>query len=191
MEQNNNKKRGRKPKNNQNKDIKEFKQLNDMEVLNRNEEGLNRTNDSLNEVSINENGNNQSVIPSQVNTDSMDIENIEVNGSKSIKSIKGLGDAVKVVTNTLGIKTCDKCEERRKKLNRMFPFTKVVKVELSDKDIEFVNSIDKKITSEERIKLGDIHDKVFGSKTRHCSCPGLYKSMLERLKIQIDYQNIK
>ena len=34
---------------------------------------------------------------------------------------QGLGDVVKKVTNAIGIPTCNKCEERRKKLNRIFP----------------------------------------------------------------------
>ena len=35
---------------------------------------------------------------------------------------QGLGDVVKKVTNAIGIPTCNKCEERRKKLNRIFPY---------------------------------------------------------------------
>jgi len=35
---------------------------------------------------------------------------------------EGLGDTVKKITNAMGIKPCDECEERRKSLNKKFPF---------------------------------------------------------------------
>lgn len=111
--------------------------------------------------------------------------------SEEKKKINGIGDVVKVITNAVGIKTCDECEERRKKLNKIFPFTRVVRDELTEEEIEFVGSIDKKITSEQRITLGNLYDKLFNTKTRHCNCPGIYKNMLERLRVQIDYQSIK
>ena len=38
--------------------------------------------------------------------------------------IEGLGDIVKRLTNAVGVKTCSKCEERRKKMNKMFPIKK-------------------------------------------------------------------
>ena len=40
------------------------------------------------------------------------------------QKIEGLGDIVKRLTNAVGIKTCSKCEERRKKLNSKFPIKK-------------------------------------------------------------------
>jgi len=42
----------------------------------------------------------------------------------SQKKIEGLGDIIKRLTNAVGVKTCSKCEERRKKLNSMFPIKK-------------------------------------------------------------------
>ena len=38
--------------------------------------------------------------------------------------IEGLGDIIKRLTNAVNIPTCSKCEERRKKLNSMFPLKK-------------------------------------------------------------------
>jgi len=38
--------------------------------------------------------------------------------------IEGLGDIIQRLTKTVGIPTCSKCEERRKKLNKMLPFIK-------------------------------------------------------------------
>jgi len=35
---------------------------------------------------------------------------------------RGLGDTIAKITGAVGIKTCGKCEERRKKLNKIFPY---------------------------------------------------------------------
>ena len=37
------------------------------------------------------------------------------------EKLEGLGDIVKRLTNAVGIKTCSKCEKRRKRMNEMFP----------------------------------------------------------------------
>jgi|TARA_Y100000310_G_C20323051_1_gene641688 hypothetical protein len=42
--------------------------------------------------------------------------------TENLLKSRGIGDTVKKVTNAVGIPTCNKCEERRKKLNRMFPY---------------------------------------------------------------------
>lgn len=38
--------------------------------------------------------------------------------------IEGLGDIIQRLTKAVKIPTCPKCEERRKKLNEMFPLKK-------------------------------------------------------------------
>ncbi len=38
--------------------------------------------------------------------------------------VEGLGDMIQRLTKAVKIPTCSKCEERRKKLNNMFPFKK-------------------------------------------------------------------
>tara|TARA_Y100000310_G_C20502006_1_gene724480 strand:- start:90 stop:272 length:183 start_codon:yes stop_codon:yes gene_type:complete len=40
------------------------------------------------------------------------------------EKIEGLGDIIKRLTGIVGVKPCSKCEERRKKMNEMFPFKK-------------------------------------------------------------------
>ena len=44
--------------------------------------------------------------------------------TQNLLKSRGLGDTVKKVTNAVGIPACNQCEERRKKLNRMFPYNK-------------------------------------------------------------------
>ena len=39
-----------------------------------------------------------------------------------IKKSKGLGDTIAKITKAVGIKPCKPCEERRKKLNKLFPY---------------------------------------------------------------------
>lgn len=53
--------------------------------------------------------------------------------------MQGLGDAIKEVTEVLGIKQCDKCKERQSKLNRLFPFKKVQKP--TDEDMIFLTRV--------------------------------------------------
>lgn len=38
-----------------------------------------------------------------------------------LSSHLGLGDAIAIATKAIGIRPCEACEERRKKLNRLFP----------------------------------------------------------------------
>lgn len=115
----------------------------------------------------------------------MDID-IEVD-----KPIEGLGDVIKAVTNAVGIETCDSCEERRKKLNRMFSFLKAVKRDITPEEIEFLNGIGRTVTGDDRMELGRIYTEVFGIKVNHCNCPALYKSILDKLRTQVEYQSIE
>lgn len=151
------------------------------------ENNLNEMNEELQDMNVTENVETTEV--NDVVEEVMVIE--EVTNKPSKKKMKGLGDVVKVVTNAIGLETCDDCEQRRLKLNKMFPFTKAAKRLMNDEEIEFINSIGNRITAEDRIKLGNISEDVLGGKVRHCSCPGMYKGLIDRLKIQIEYQNIK
>ena len=49
------------------------------------------------------------------------------------RDVEGLGDIIKRLTNAVKIPTCSKCEERRKKLNNMFPFKKKGQTHPEDK----------------------------------------------------------
>lgn len=106
---------------------------------------------------------------------------------KSKKKVEGIGDVIKVVTNAIGLETCGECEERRKKLNKMFPFTKTAK-ELSDEDVEFVNSLDKQIPAEVRGRFEQLVRDTFNEKFVACNCPSKYRHALDRLKTLVGYQ---
>lgn len=53
--------------------------------------------------------------------------------------MQGLGDAIKVVTDALGIEQCSECEKRQSKLNKLFPFKKAQKP--TDEDMIFLNDV--------------------------------------------------
>jgi len=40
------------------------------------------------------------------------------------KKSQGLGDSIKVITDTLRIPQCGACKRRQQKLNRLFPYKK-------------------------------------------------------------------
>lgn len=152
------------------------------------ENNLNKMNEELQSVNVDEVTND--VVVENTTEDVMEISEAPVKQPKK-KKLKGLGDVVKVVTNAIGIETCDDCEQRRLKLNKMFPFTKTAKRELTESEIELINGIGNTLTAEIRVALGEIAEEVLGGKVRHCSCPSMYKGLIDRLRIQIEYQNIK
>ena len=53
--------------------------------------------------------------------------------------MQGLGDAVKVVTDALGIEQCSECEKRQSKLNRLFPFKKAQQP--TEEDMIFLTNV--------------------------------------------------
>jgi len=53
--------------------------------------------------------------------------------------MQGLGDAIKVVTEALGIEQCSECEKRQSKLNKLFPFKKAQKP--TDEDMIFLTQV--------------------------------------------------
>jgi len=96
--------------------------------------------------------------------------------------IEGLGDVVKAVTNFFGIKSCDECEERRKKLNAAFPFLKNIGT-LEENEISFLQRIRflNTIGSEDRNYIFSIYNKVFKTRVPVCNCPSTILSMREKL----------
>jgi hypothetical protein len=103
----------------------------------------------------------------------------------------GLGDVIKNITNAIGIPTCEPCEERRKKWNKKFPW-------LSPEDLDKLEGEDAELLA--RVKLTPhavanddvnalfaLYNKVFNPKRpiKRCFCPGLLKSIVERLDLLV------
>ncbi|MFC4477398.1 hypothetical protein [Flavobacterium chungangensis] len=96
------------------------------------------------------------------------------------RKIKGAGDLVKVVTNTLGIEQCEGCIKRQDQLNKLIPFGKY---ELTDDDKLFLKRIENKLitSSVDRDYLFQIYNLVFPEKVKPCFCQDIMTSMIEKL----------
>jgi hypothetical protein len=103
----------------------------------------------------------------------------------------GLGDTVAKITEFLGIEKCEPCEERRKKWNKKFPW-------LSPEDLDKLEGEDAELLA--RVKLTPhavqnddvnalfaLYNKVFSPKRpiKRCSCPGLLRTIVERLDLLV------
>lgn len=89
---------------------------------------------------------------------------------------KGLGDTIKTITNALGFTTCDACEERRKKLNKLFPYLRDIKEPMNDKDIRFINFIRDKntITFDDVRYLTAMFNRLYHTNLQPClSCSSM------------------
>jgi hypothetical protein len=49
-------------------------------------------------------------------------DSIKYNSWIDVAKSQGLGDTIEKIASALGIKKCKSCEERRKKLNKFFPY---------------------------------------------------------------------
>jgi hypothetical protein len=100
----------------------------------------------------------------------------------------GLGDTIKKITNKLGLKTCEPCNERKKTLNRWFPYLNINNVELlNDEEQELLDKVlSHPIVSRENAnKIFDLYNNRFNhkKKLKYCTCPGVFRTLLERLQL--------
>lgn len=112
--------------------------------------------------------------------------------------MQGLGDAIKEVTDALGIEQCDKCKERQSKLNRLFPFKKAQHP--TAEDMEFLNDVFSwykglpipQGKGEDIAKCEQIWLRLFNVKTDSCkSCGASYQNnFMKDLKRLWESENI-
>jgi hypothetical protein len=100
----------------------------------------------------------------------------------------GLGDTIKLITNAIGIPTCTKCEERRKNLNRMFPFLAKQMQPLKDEDEELMLRVRKtpqSVANDDVNALFALYNKIYSPQRplKRCQCPGLLRTIVERLEL--------
>lgn len=100
--------------------------------------------------------------------------------------IGGLGDAIKAVTEALGIEQCEKCKERQSRLNRLFPWLKASR-DVTQEERELMERINSKptIENDDVNALFRLYNELFGTKVSRCNCPGLIKKMIERINVFI------
>lgn len=96
--------------------------------------------------------------------------------------IGGLGDAIKAVTEVLGIEQCEKCKERQSRLNRLFPWLKASR-DVTQEERELMMRINAKpsIENDDVNALFKLYNELFSSKLSRCNCPGLIGKMVERV----------
>lgn len=105
---------------------------------------------------------------------------------------KGLGDSIAKVTSFLGIEPCEPCKQRKDTLNRLFPYLKADTMEkLNDEDqmlMERILKIDP-VPNNEAIALFALYNKIYkpSPPIKRCLCPGLFKTIIERLKLVMRY----
>lgn len=106
-------------------------------------------------------------------------------------SLSGLGDVIGKVTDALGITPCEDCLKRKAALNKMFPFLKTVKRDLTEEEIVLIQEYNtiKKVTDSKMFV--QIFNSVFGTKAQPCNCPAVYKGYMQKLLAQIENQKIK
>jgi hypothetical protein len=101
----------------------------------------------------------------------------------------GLGDTIKSITNALGIETCTKCEERRKNLNKMFPWLRAKEMEpLAGEDLELMIRVRKTpqaVENDDVDALFKLYNKIYSPQRpiKRCQCPGLLRTVVERLEL--------
>ena len=107
------------------------------------------------------------------------------------KKSKGLGDSVEKVLKATGIDKVAKavlgddcgCEERKKKLNQMFPYSRP----FTDDEISVYESVlprlDKgTISGDDQAIMVQLYNKVFNANKKPSSCGSCVKETLAKLK---------
>ena len=114
------------------------------------------------------------------------------------ESQKGLGDTVEKITKATGIDKLVKfiagedcgCEERKEKLNKMFPYKKVNCLDEAEHNYldTFFKSNVKSVSSDTQKKLIEISNRVFNERKTTSTCNSCVISMVNRLKkLYIEY----
>lgn len=103
---------------------------------------------------------------------------------------QGLGDSVEKVLKATGIDKVAKkvlgddcgCEERKQKLNKMFPYSR----QMSEDEIKIYEEVMSRtkdtITKQDQALLVKIYNKVFNKNKKPSSCGSCVKNTLNQLK---------
>lgn len=115
---------------------------------------------------------------------------VDDNTQTKIESF-GLGDTIEKITSVLGIKKCEACEQKRKKLNKFFPWlTKENLPELSPEEIELVLRVretPQSVANDDVNLLFETYNRIFSPtrKLKKCQCSGLLRMIIERLELMV------
>ena len=111
---------------------------------------------------------------------------------------KGLGDTIEQITEATGIKSAVKavfgddcgCEERKEKLNKIFPYSRQPEC-LNQDEIEYLsNGVLRKssLNHDQRVRIAEIHSRVFNHKFDvPCTCsPKIWLQWMRELQELLD-----
>jgi hypothetical protein len=106
------------------------------------------------------------------------------------KKSKGLGDSVEKVLKATGIDKVAKkvlgddcgCEERKQKLNKMFPYSRQMTEDEMKIYEEVMSRTKGTITGADQAIMVKIYNKVFNAKKQTSSCGSCVQSTLTKLK---------
>lgn len=100
----------------------------------------------------------------------------------------GLGDVIENITDSLGITKCEPCEERKKRLNDYFPFTRKSRKPTSE-DISFFNKCIKSGTVKEvdKKEFSTRYKRIFRKTFTHCNCIAKYNTAFNEIKTIVEY----
>jgi len=134
------------------------------------------------------------------NDNSKDNQTIDLNAKALENEEKlpslGLGDAIKSVTSALGIETCGRCEERRKNLNKMFPWLNYKEFpQLEGEDLDLMRRVlaNPIVQNDDAVATFALYNKIYSSRNpvKRCLCPGLFRQIVERLNLLMPEGEIK
>jgi len=105
---------------------------------------------------------------------------------------QGLGDTIEQITTATGIKKLVKfiagedcgCDERKEKLNKMFPYFKPLCLEEEEYNYltEFFNGRTSQIKPSQQTQLIKIYNRVLNQKQEPTTCSDCWRDILKKLK---------
>lgn len=105
----------------------------------------------------------------------------------------GLGTMVEKVTKFFGIQPCESCNKRKDALNtfKLFPHLRKDIRELNSEELQLMVIVNKKalIENDNVNALFKLYNDLFKTNLKRCNCPGLVKTMIERINVIINIQN--
>lgn len=111
----------------------------------------------------------------------------------------GLGDTIAKITKATGVEKLVKavvgedcgCDERKKKLNKIWKYSKLNCIE--DKDYLFITNFLKKnkqkVTPKEQQLVIDVYNNIFGTKIKTTNCASCFKGHLRNLERYLEVYN--
>jgi hypothetical protein len=105
------------------------------------------------------------------------------------KRITGVGDVIAKVTEAVGIEPCTGCNNRKEKLNKLFPIgTKELNEEQYNYLVDFFAADYKELNTQQQKELTSIYCYAYNYQPFEVcgGCTGVWKSILNKLKRLIE-----